>query len=552
MENGNKKPQVREVDVLAGETLSRLNRGWQFMRKTKIKTWQAICIIAFVAGLSTAFLVSVALRIQTMSDAAGGANLGLTLDETVVGNSVMKDDIFNVDINLRTNSNKVVVVKAILNYDPAVFQYQSVNTQAGAFSISPCGLSYTVLCAIVDNDSANGKLSITVSKPSPGVNDDMAVVATVSFKALKLTAPNASSISIDYSGSADDYTDSDVIPEGDGSAGDILRGPGDGFDWVDTLSIMVNQYCDSVVPSGRDPVCQVDPSSADPTKGILIPDLIVTPENCTMTAEQEQQYATQTPCDLPECTYTCGEYGTTCNPDNRSSLGGYFTRECVLDNTDPCYGEPVTQEECTPPDTDFCTKVEYSSTWSDCQGKPNSSDPHDGQQTRTVTTEPKDCTIPTEKTEPTVRSCAVPDCTYTYKWSDYCHSDGNQNATVSSSPAFCVPGNPVLKRSCGKNDSRDDDDKDKDKKKSSDKKKPDISIPAFLNKIRGAKIWWTGTDNKGVKYYRYKFNSKDYVKTTKSYFNIPSSTPKGIYILRIRAYDKAGNSRLKMVTIRVR
>ena len=85
-----------------------------------------------------------------------------------------------------------------------------------------------------------------------------------------------------------------------------------------------------------------------------------------------------------------------------------------------------------------------------------------------------------------------------------------------------------------------------------DSKKTKITdLPAFLVKRPGDKIWWKATDNDKVKYYKYYFNGKK-KETKKAAMTIPASTPRGIYTLQVRAYDKAGNKVRKYIVVRVR
>ncbi len=76
-------------------------------------------------------------------------------------------------------------------------------------------------------------------------------------------------------------------------------------------------------------------------------------------------------------------------------------------------------------------------------------------------------------------------------------------------------------------------------------------MPLRLIKYPGARVWWEAEDNHRIKYYRYTWRGKTYKTTTPS-FIITRSTPRGIYTLIIRAYDKAGNKTEKNVTIIVR
>ncbi len=92
-----------------------------------------------------------------------------------------------------------------------------------------------------------------------------------------------------------------------------------------------------------------------------------------------------------------------------------------------------------------------------------------------------------------------------------------------------------------------------------DTKKPKfIHLSAFFSKKAGDKVVFRATDRKktkkvktGIKYYKYYFLGKKH-KTKKPEFIIPVGTLKGLYTLKVRAYDKAGNKITKIIVVRVR
>ncbi len=73
-------------------------------------------------------------------------------------------------------------------------------------------------------------------------------------------------------------------------------------------------------------------------------------------------------------------------------------------------------------------------------------------------------------------------------------------------------------------------------------------MPSKLTKRPGARVWWAAEDNHKIKRYRYTWRGKIY-KTTVPAFVIARGTPRGVYTLTIRAYDKAGNKAERNVTI---
>ena len=85
-----------------------------------------------------------------------------------------------------------------------------------------------------------------------------------------------------------------------------------------------------------------------------------------------------------------------------------------------------------------------------------------------------------------------------------------------------------------------------------------VNLPSFLTKRVGDRVHFRATDSKKskkvqkkVKYYKYYFLGKKH-KTKKPEFVIPAGTSRGLHILKVRAYDKAGNKVTKRVVIRVR
>ncbi len=92
-----------------------------------------------------------------------------------------------------------------------------------------------------------------------------------------------------------------------------------------------------------------------------------------------------------------------------------------------------------------------------------------------------------------------------------------------------------------------------------DTKKPKIfNLPKFLTKRAGEVVYFQATDKKkigkgrnGIKRYKFYFLHKKY-KSKNPKFTIPANTPRGLHLLKVRAYDKAGNKTTRLVLIRVR
>jgi hypothetical protein len=182
-----------------------------------------------------------------------------------------------------------------------------------------------------------------------------------------------------------------------------------------------------------------------------------------------------------------------------------------------------------------CTGYTYAE-WSDCQN---------GVRTRTILTKiPEGCVggVPPE----TTKACdGQTDCTsFDYNEWGNCQSNNTQTRTVKASyPAGCVGGAPLLVQSC-QYEEEEEEKKDKEDPKFTD-------LPRFLVKQRGGIIWWKATDNKKIDHYAYNFNGKK-ISTHRKHFVIPINTPRGVYMIWVRAYDKAGNAARRFVTVVVK
>jgi hypothetical protein len=469
----NKIRKEREIDKLVNETRSSWKDSMVFISKKKVATWKAIFVVAFAAGIAAAIIISVYSNIQSQSGADGGANLDLeALDEIVSLENTDGKNLVYVEVSLDSHENDVVAVKAEVNYDPEYLELIRWNTADSIFATDDNTCIYNNKpCEIVNNDKANGKISIIEAKPSPGVNSSSGsasgIIASLTFKALKVTNPSSpTNITLSYTPGS--YEDSDVISD-DGLGTDILSSVTN-----DTVSIY-NTICTSFTYEPTQP-CQ-----SDNTQDIKVISSI--PEGCG---------------------------------------GGYpdLAQDCVYNK-----------------DAVPCTDKFTYTDWDACQSG--------GKQYRTETSRtPAGCSGGEEPK--LTQSCeyipakdaSASSCTsFTYSDWDKCRSNEKQSRTVTSStPAGCSGGvSPQLTQSC-----------EYEKK---DKEDPKITdLPLFLKKHRGEKIWWKATDNKSIDYYTYNFDGKK-VKTTRKHFFLPVSTSRGIHMLRLKAFDKAGNSKSRLVTI---
>ncbi len=610
----------REIDILTGNFISVWSEKFVFIKKARVRTWKGALILSFIAGLVAATIWMVAVNLQTKSGAAGETAI-LSLEAETETEAEIKEltvgESAKVNIMLNTNANNVVAVKAVVNYNKEELKLIGWNTAESSFAVlgnNECmQANQGNPCEIISDTPENGSISITISKPTPGINSDSATVASLVFEALKKTEGSIISLAYTSQGS---YDDSDVILD-DATGKDILtavvpetiiiNNPActsftygewgnctydshkGGYFQIRSVISKVPADCDGnppeeeVAQSCPAPAClnvtatewsecARDPEQTEPTKGKQIRSLVVSPEKCSL--QNSEEWPTERQCDLPVCSYNYGSW-SECLPDkesveNQNSLNGIRTRTAELnEDADYCYvasGDPKTSEYCqVASNTKACAQVSYGE-WGACQDNPSSSEYNEGLQTRTVTVEPEGCTISSQDAQPIQRSCEAPACQYAYgEWSA-CQANGTKTREISIEDTFCTPNNPEpSSEACDYQEpvlltptptpspapatlTQDDDEEEEEK----DKKKPKISIPSYLTKNRGDKIWWKGTDNEKISHYRVTFGGKKKVKTKRQHIYVPMDMSRGIHILKIKAYDKAGNTKTKTVTIRVK
>jgi len=201
----------RPIDKIAKNIYFWLGRTFVLIKKTKIKTWQGIFAISLIAGIAIASIAVVSLDIQTKSDAAGEVAI---LSLSPVSPTVANGGTFSLDIMLDTKNSNVVVARSVVSYDPAIFQLQGFDLSSSVFKSSlDCGSANNNngACNIVINDTANGKLDLTVFTTAPGVNTSNGRVASLNFKAIGNNVRKEIKLNFIDKGN---YSDSDVIASG--------------------------------------------------------------------------------------------------------------------------------------------------------------------------------------------------------------------------------------------------------------------------------------------------------------------------------------------------
>lgn len=77
-EEKERKETIRPIDELAEETYSWWGKTFVFIKKTKIKTWQGVFVVAFLAGAAAAIVWSVSLNIEPKTNASQYGSAVLT------------------------------------------------------------------------------------------------------------------------------------------------------------------------------------------------------------------------------------------------------------------------------------------------------------------------------------------------------------------------------------------------------------------------------------------------------------------------------------------
>jgi hypothetical protein len=620
----NNNKHLRDIDKVASNVSSWWGNTFVFVTKTKVQTWKGVLLVSFFSGLVIATVWGISSSYFQGSLAGAATSLFFDTGEAdMTAKTVQVGDTFDLDAVIDTDNEDVVAVKAMITYDEANFSLNSIDTSGSIFAAGNSCQYQGKACEIIERDDANGSVTITLAKPSPGINTGTGgVIATLTFTALSETAPGSANFSFVYS-SFGNYADSDMIAD-DGNGTDTL-------DNVVGASVAVTATppptCTSFTYSAYG-ACQPNNTQSRTVVSSL-------PSGCTGGNPELTQSCVYTP---PTCTsFTYSAYGA-CQPNNTQS------RTVVSSLPSGCTGgNPELSQSCVyDGGATTCTSFTYSG-WAECQ--PNDT------QTRTVASSlPGGCSGGNPVLS---QSCSyvapITNCSsFVYSAWETCDNDGIQaRSVISGSPEGCTGGSPVLEQDCipggdsdpdpveitdkdrpikvegdkknfGKKSSFYSDDKsvsfqggnsdiangkvkileDGDVKKeitvgadgnwkssykvkkdgsykfkvayfdsngaqvaesSEQKVKVDTTDPKFtdlplaLSKKRGEKIWWKAEDEDDGKIDHFEVSFRGKKKETEKYsFNVPADAPRGLHILKVRIFDKAGNTTTRRVTILVK
>lgn len=391
----------RPIDDLAKESYGWLNKRWVMVKKVELRSWKTAVILAFIVGVTVAVASIVSLQLQTTSDANEEASFFLSPSKV----SIVKDGNFVINVMIDTKGYNVVAATAIINYNPSELKLLNYNTSGSIFSDENTCIYNGKPCQIIQNDTTNGKIEITMAKPSPGINATSGNFATLNFQALKIAS--SSNITVNFSSGS--YSDSNIVID-DGAGTDILK-------TVSNATVAIGaSSCSNFVYSdwGK---CQ----NGTQTRTIISK----TPADCV----GGNPVLSQSCSDSKVCTSFSYSDWSACESN------GTMTR--TIQNAKPAGcsgGSPVLTESCTP----NCIGFTYSA-WGECKKN---------KQSRVVSTGiPAGC----EGGDPVLQqSCKKPKCkSFKYtKWSK-CKNGKATRKVKDTNPDNCSGGKkPDLTKKC--------------------------------------------------------------------------------------------------------
>lgn len=536
---------ARVIDELFSQTYSGLSKDLVAIKKIQIKTWQAVFAIALMAGAAVSMAsISIMDYYDSTFAAEGQATLSLVLNNTPdpTAITVQQGDSFSLDVVLDALDNDVVAAKADVNFDPTVFSLESCSSADSAFGVnSTCTNSADNPVQIVVDNSDSGNIIITQGNSNPITNAN-AFIATLTFTALQTINPASPNITLLYNGTGS-YDDSDVIINGENGE-DILNE-------VNNVAVTVVEVpvCTGSVPAHAT-LCAGDATGL----------------------EESTQNSLVAACGLPYCEYTCN--------DGYEISGG----ACVSNTPEPesyeCIGSmPIGDVLCLGDDTGLSADTAYSLVTACTAGtKCEYTHPEGDDAEEEVLPAGADGEIDVDVYVKTTQG------TNKAKKSKTIYSKNRKFYFKGRSSDVDITGGKVAIFEGSKRKAETDVEKDgswklraKSKKDGKyqyrlkyynkngqeigqsskytvivDTEKPVITnLPMALTKRPGDVLWWRATDNRKIDHYKYYFNGK-IRETLKDSFVIPVNTPKGIHYLKVRVYDKAGNTEVRNIVVRVR
>lgn len=184
---------IQNIDLKQDKSIAQNRRLVEILMK-KVNFLRAVIYI-LVAGLILVTILIVSLSIFTpdfgiylenVKYSLKAPQASLYLSPNVASYKV--GDEFNMDVMVDTKGNNVVVVAAHLSYNKEYLEALSIDLANSPFP-------FVAEKQIMPQD---GKIKITIGKPTPGINTSAGKIATVRFKAIKKISPTIEDISFDF------------------------------------------------------------------------------------------------------------------------------------------------------------------------------------------------------------------------------------------------------------------------------------------------------------------------------------------------------------------
>lgn len=150
-----------------------------------VLTILSVFMIFYYSDLSTVFLVM-------LSPQGPKASLYLVPN---VGKYKVGDE-FNIDVLINTKGNDVVVSAAYLSYHKDKMSALEIDISDSVFTIE-------AERKIIHQE---GKIKITLGKPTPGINLSSGKIATIRFSALEPITPQINNIYFDFTPNSSHYS----------------------------------------------------------------------------------------------------------------------------------------------------------------------------------------------------------------------------------------------------------------------------------------------------------------------------------------------------------
>lgn len=193
----------RQIDKSARGLNEALSFRLVLASRRNINAWKAYLVILFFGGFCTALILGAYNSWFVGSLASGQVSM---FTQTPFPTHKQNDQ-FQVKILLDTGSQNIVSAQTIATYNTSTVQVLSVDT-----SSSSSDFTYEIYNNV---DSPNGKVSIVVGKPTPGVNSAQAKVAAVTLKALQNFSGAGLSLKFDTDQAIDDCAA--ILDDGQGT-----------------------------------------------------------------------------------------------------------------------------------------------------------------------------------------------------------------------------------------------------------------------------------------------------------------------------------------------